>query len=369
MPITRDALNKAMSDSEREQREESATRRLLNQAKAENERLEALVDILTAIDSVSVEPSRWAQPPRTSKSSRAVCNLMLSDLHLDEVVKPEQMRYRNAYDRQIAELRLKNTVERTIRLARDYTSGITFEGIQVWWNGDTLSGDIHDELKRTNAGQSVIDSIDYWVDHIADALSMLADHFGHAHVVVSYGNHGRTTFKPEAKDAVRSSTDWLIARIVKRALASDERITWNIPEAVDVRETIYSTAYLMTHGDDFKGGDQIAGAIRPVMMADYRMLVVEVTDGVPYDILLVGHFHQYQAVSRAILNGSLIGYNEYAARKKFRPEPPKQAWWVETPENGPMFHTPILPRDVAAEGWACADAGVRPWSPGLSVAA
>lgn len=344
--LTLDSVDAAIGAEERERREESATRQLLKKAQAHAAELEKKVDLLTALDGLTVQASRWAQPAK-SKRSTGIANLLLSDLHLDERVRPEQVNGRNAYDRDIAALRLKATVERTIRIARDYVTGIAYDGIQVWWGGDTVSGTIHDEFTKTNEGAGVVDTIDYWSDPFASALSLLADHFKHVHVVAVCGNHGRSTKKPEAKNAVRSSFDWLFARGVHRSLKSDERITWNIPESLTVRESVLGTAYHFEHGDNFQGGDQIAGPIRPLLMGYYRRLA----EGEPFDVLLAGHFHMYAAIPQVVANGSLVGYSEYSLRKGFRFDVPKQAFWIETPENGPAFHLPILSADPKAEGW------------------
>ena len=344
-------LAAAMSAAEREQREERAQHRLLRAARAQVAELEQKVDLLTALDGISVQRAEWAQPgsPRTRQAG--IANLLLSDLHLDEVVDPEEMRGKNAYNRVIALQRLHRVGANTVKMAKDYISGVSYDGLFVWVNGDVVSGNIHEELRRTNDAKDVIDSVDYWSDHLATLLVQLAECFGKVHVVTTPGNHGRNDKKPPAKGAVQSSFDWLAMRVVWRELRSDERFTWNIPNALDVREQQYGTRYLMQHGDDFQGGDQIAGAVRPVMMGDYRTLTMEVVDGEPYDMMLVGHFHQYTTLPRAIINGSLKGYDEWAKRKKFRPEPPKQAFWITTPEHGPSFHLPILPMDRDAEGW------------------
>ena len=344
--LSRDRLDAAITAEERERREESTTRRLLKKAQAEVAGLEKKVDLLSAIDGIVVQPSRWAQPSK-SKRSTGVANLLLSDLHLDETVRPEQVNGRNAYSRDIAARRLKATVENAIKMARDYVTGIEYDGIQVWWGGDTVSGGIHDELRKTNAGQDVIDTIDFWSDPVASALSALADHFKHVRVVAVCGNHGRSTKKPEAKNAVRSSFDWLFARGVFRALRSDERITWNIPESLTVRERVLGTTYHFEHGDSFRGGDQIAGPIRPLLMGYYRRLA----EGDPFDVLLAGHFHMYAALPQVIGNGSLVGYTEHSLRKGYRFDVPKQAFWVTTPEHGPSFHLPILPANRQKEGW------------------
>lgn len=349
--LSRDKLHEAINEEERTKREESATRRLLNESRKYVAVLEEKVDLLTAIDGIECKPAEWAQP-KQAKDRHAIANLLFSDLHLDEVVDPGQMRGRNAYNREIAHNRLKRLADGTIKMARDHLSGVTYDGLYVWSVGDNVSGNIHAELRRTNVAD-VIDTCDYWIDPLAGFYKHLADYFKKVHVVSVPGNHARSTDKPEAKGRVRSSFDWMLNRGIYRELRKDNRFSWNFSESADVFEQQYDTRYLAQHGDDFKGGDQIAGAVRPVMMGDYRALVAEMSDvgGQPYDVLLVGHFHQYIHLPRAIVNGSLIGYNEYAKDKKIRPEPPQQAFWLTTPEYGVGFHLPIKCRNRDEEGW------------------
>lgn len=351
--LTPEGLDATITGVERDRTESSLQRKRERALLAQIMELEKKVEILTEIDSVQVAQPDWHQPPKQSGTrNRGIANLLLSDLHLDEVVDIKEMRGKNKYDRKIARKRLERLGRKTIEMARDYVSGVSYDGLTIWPNGDMFPGNIHDELRRTNDSVDIIDSVDYWVDPMCAMLCMEADHFGKVHVVVSGGgNHGRNDKKPPAKGATRSNYDWLFWRIIYRELKGDKRFTWNIAESLDVRATQYKTRFLLQHGDDFKGGDQIAGAVRPVMMGDYRTLIMEVTDGEPYDMLLVGHFHQYTTLPRAIINGSLVGYDEWVKRKKFRPEPPKQAFWITTPEHGPSFHLPILAGDRRSEGW------------------
>ena len=350
--LTHEGLTATISAAERERREESATRRLLKETQGQVADLERKVDILTGLDSVTVSPAPWAEVGSSGKDHHGIANLLLSDLHLDEVVDPAEMRGKNGYNREIALGRLQRTSANTVKMARDYVSGVRYDGLTVWVNGDLVNGNIHEKGEGTNDGVDVIDTVDYWVDHVCALLCQQADHFERVHVVASGGgNHGRSQRKPPSKGAVRSNFDWLLMRIVYRELKTDDRFTWNLSEALDVRENQYDHRYFMVHGDDFQGGDQIAGAVRPVMMGDYRTLQMEIVDGEPYDTMLVGHFHQYTTLPRAVINGSLKGFDEFAKRKKFRPEAPKQAFWVTTPENGPSFHLPILSLDRDAEGW------------------
>ncbi|WP_216361090.1 hypothetical protein, partial [Comamonas thiooxydans] len=60
-----------------------------------------------------------------------------------------------------------------------------------------------------------------------------------------------------------------------------------------------------------------------------------------YDTLVIGHFHQLIQMKRVIVNGSLIGYNEYAYANNFGYEPPQQALWISHPQHGITFSMPV----------------------------
>lgn len=346
MGLSRDKIAAAIDQKERDEREESATRRLLKQERAKVAQLEVIVDTLTSIDGLDVTPPGWLQPVKNT-AGHGIANLVLSDLHLDEVVSLEQMGGQNKYDRHIAELRFRATIDKTIRLCRDHVSGLTYDGIVVWLGGDNVSGEIHDELRRTNEGQSTLDTMDYWIDILVGGLLTLADHFGNVRLVCQPGNHGRTTFKPEAKNAIRSSYDWKLNRDMWRATRDDERFSWNIAESLGVKETVYNTTYWFEHGDAWKGGDQIAGPVRPIMFGRTKRLA---SQG-PFDVMLVGDKHTYAIPPGCMMNGSLVGYSEFSRKMGFPAQPPMQAFWIETPENGPAYSMPILPCDRTAEQW------------------
>lgn len=76
--------------------------------------------------------------------------------------------------------------------------------------------------------------------------------------------------------------------------------------------------------------------------------------GQDYDVLLAGRWHQYIHLARMIVNGSLKGYDEYAAAGNFGFEPPTQALWITHPRHGITFRMPVYcdpPTRKAAEQW------------------
>jgi len=325
------------------------------QAEAAQRRLEDLTvryDLVTALDATvpSTNPGWLKRIPRSTKTHVGIANILISDLHLDEVVDPRQMDNVNAYNREIAFKRMKMMFEKTAEIAFDYLQGIQYEGITSWWAGDNFSGNIHEELKETNE-TPIMASFEFWLTPIADGLRFLADCFGKVHVPAVVGNHGRNSKKPIAKNRVQDNWDWLLMKVLQRELGSDPRFTWDLPLTMDVTVTHYDHTYLMTHGDQFKGGSGISGIMTPLSLGAHRKSKRQVSVGKPFSTMILGHFHTYMTLPGIIVNGSLKGYDEWVASMNFGYEDPKQAFWVSTPERGPVFHVAVEPMNRKREGW------------------
>lgn len=297
------------------------------------------------------EPPRWlTAPPKTSKKHHGTPWLLLSDLHLDEVVEPAELRGVNAYNRRIAEMRLRATFQSTVKVCRDFWTGVTYDGIVVPLAGDLFSGDIHEELTQTNE-DTMLGSILHWSDEIAAGLSLLADEFGRVHVPVVVGNHGRRSRKPRAKHRARDNYDWFLGHILARTFKADKRLTFDVSESPDTLVQSYDTRVMITHGDQASGGGGIGGIWPPIMRLDARKRQRQAAIDQPYDLLIMGHWHQLVFGPSFVVNGSLKGYDEYAAISNFGFEPPQQALWLMTPEHGKTWTAPILPMNRTKEGW------------------
>lgn len=338
-------------DSERDKRVISDLKRERDAARAELAKLQTKCDLLTAIDaSASTEVPSWLVRSHKASDHHGIANLLLSDLHFDEVTPPAAVGGANAYNRKIALQRLQRTCDKFLNVARNHITGISYDGACVWLNGDVFSGVIHEELKRTNEAP-IMASFDYWLDPMIAALRMIVDDMGSLHVVGRVGNHGRENREKVYKGAVEDNWDWLFYRILHRELSGDKRVTWDLPLSVDGIVQQYGTRYLATHGNQFRGGSGISGILTPLSLGHYRKTRRQLSVGDPYDVMIVGHFHQYMTIPGVIVNGSLKGLDEFAFEHNFGFEEPQQAFWITTPEHGPSFHVPIRPMDRKREGW------------------
>lgn len=308
------------------------------------------LDFVTAIDQAKLRPPRWLAPPRSTKAHHATACMMLTDPHLGEVVEPVEVEYLNAYNDEIAERRLRQFAQGAIRLARDYTGGVEYDGAVLFMGGDIFSGDIHDELLETNE-ETTYAGVIHWLDPLRAVIDTLADHFGRLHIAAVVGNHGRRTRKPRAKRRAQDNVEWLFYRVLERDTRKDRRITWQVSDSADCLVPVYSHRFLLTHGDQFRGGSGIAGAFSPLMLGQHRKVRRAMSSGRPFDTMVLGHWHQYLNLPGLIVGGTLKGYDEYAFLGNFGYEPPQQAFWVATPERGVTLTAPIYVSDREAEGW------------------
>lgn len=311
--------------------------------------LETLADLAGRLAEAEPMPPTWLSPVKP-KSSHATVMLLQSDQHFDEVVNPEEMDGLNAYDRDIATLRLERWNRNVVRLARDYLSGVTYDGAVLMLGGDAFSGVIHDELKETNA-DVLFGSLLYWIEQEAASIYQLADTFAKVHVVGVPGNHPRLTRKPRAKLRARDNMDWLFCKLLEREFRGDKRVTFQIPEAADAWFEVYGRGQLLTHGDQVSGGNGIGGIWPPIMRLRARKTQVHMAIGKPFDTLWMGHWHQLIPTPGLVVNGSIKGYDEYAKLNNFAPEPAQQAMAVITPENGITWQAPVFCADPKREKW------------------
>ena len=322
----------------------------LRAREAELSDLRRKLDLVTAIDQTKLRPPKWLQPAPTTRAHRGTVCAMLTDTHFGEVVEPAEVEYLNAYNDDIAEQRLRRFTEKSIRLGRDYVSGVTYDGGVLFVGGDIFTGTIHEELVETNS-ETLYQSVVHWIEPLLSCVNTLTDAWGKLHIAVTYGNHGRRTQRPRAKTRAADNIEWLFYHVMERETRGDKRITWQIPDSADTPVPIYSTRFLLTHGDQFRGGSGISGALAPLLLGQHRKTRRAMSAGRPFDILVMGHWHVYLTLPGLIVGGTLKGLDEYSYLGNFGYEPAQQAFWRVTPDHGITMHAPVHVLDRAAEGW------------------
>ena len=298
-------------------------RKASEEAKRADEQEHIAREIAGVFRRAAVVPN-WTLPG-TGKPGRAVGLIHLSDLHTGEVVRPEEIGGINEYSPEIFQRRLRRMIAAAIHILPRWAADCDLKGVVVALNGDLISGDIHDELRRTNA-LTAHEQVALAADELAAGIHKVADTFGAVLVTVTPGNHGRTTEKTHAKRMAALSYDTMIGNILAREFAGDERITVNIASGADILFPIFGWSILQTHGDSMGtgGGQGFAGPELPIVRGGKKIKLSGFSTGERYDVILTAHYHTSSNPGNVLANGSMVGASEYALRIRAVPEPPMQ---------------------------------------------
>lgn len=300
-----------------------------------------------------VEPPDWTVEPRKNVEAPGVPTLLLSDFHWGEVVKAPQLMNKNRYNLAIAKERLRTVVNTAEDLLRIISPKMDYPGIVVPLGGDMISGNIHEELAATNEINTMPTVLDLYGELVA-VIERLADTFGQVFLPCVTGNHGRDTQKIWHKDRHHTSFDWLLYCFLAKRFEKDKRVRFLIPDGPDAYFRIYHHRYLLTHGDQFRGGDGMIGALGPIIRGDHKKRSRNAQIDMEYDTMAIGHWHQDIFLRRLIVNSSLKGYDEYAYNNNFPFEVPSQQLWLTHQKHRITFRMPVYAereRDVPKTEW------------------
>ncbi len=296
----------------------------------------------------------WIVDARPNPSSPGVPTLFCSDWHWAEVVKAGQINGVNTYNVKIAHERVRALVSSAIHLLRILSPRMDYPGIVVPLGGDMISGNIHDELTATNEFNTMPTILDLY-GVLVWLIVELLKFFPRIFLPCVTGNHGRDTHKIWNKDRHATSFDWLLYNLLAKHFEGDKRVVFYIPDGPDAYYRIYGHRYLLTHGDQFRGGDGMIGALGPIIRGDHKKRSRNAQIDMEYDTMVIGHWHQYIHLTRLIVNGSLKGYDEYAYNNNFGFEQPQQALWVTHPKYRITYRMPVLvdrQREAPKTAWA-----------------
>ena len=294
--------------------------------------------IIGLAEAQPVIPDWMVKVPK--KEITGVPTLFASDWHWAEVVDKNQIGGVNEYNIAVSQRRCRAMIETTIDLLRNHIKVSEYPGIVFALGGDMVSGDIHEELSVSNEMEMMPTVLDLW-GALTWCIDTLATEFGNVFVPCVTGNHGRNTHKIRAKGRNFTSFDWLVYQFLAKRFENDPRVRFLIPDGSDAYFQVYGHRYLLTHGDQFRGGDGMIGALGPIIRGDHKKRSRNAQIDREYDTLLLGHWHQLIQLQRLIVNGSLKGYDEYAFQNNFPFEPPRQALWITHPEHGITFSAPV----------------------------
>ncbi len=285
-----------------------------------------------------VRPPRIARRERTSGLREGTAVALASDWHVEENVYPEQVAGRNEYSPAISTQRSERYFDSVLSMVEHNRASFQIRDLVLWAGGDLITGYIHPELVEDNdlsPVQAVLLVRDMWIKGIH---TLLADKKLERIVIpCSHGNHGRTTEKRRIKTAAINSYEWLLYNVLQTQFADEKRVEFVIDQSAHQYVDAYDYDGLhFHHGDELKYGGGVGGLAIPLLKR------VPAWDRVrPSTYHHIGHFHQLRDFGRAIVNGSLIGYNDFAMSIGADFEVPQQAFYILDSKRGKCQVTPL----------------------------
>jgi hypothetical protein len=287
-------------------------------------RYEEALSRLSLYEGIRTPTGREIPSYKPTAVGNALAIAMLSDVHLEERVDPEDVpgTY-NVYNPQVCRARLDQFAQRVCLLTEAQRHLTQIDDLCLFIGGDIRTGTIHEDQAESNwlnPMQTVIRGVDYLTSVIQYILKN--GNFKRIIIPCCFGNHGRLTKKPRAKTAAGTSIEWMMYQFLANYVFKDEsRVQWHIADAAMVYVDLYGFTCRFTHGDkvNYQGG--VGGINVPIqrMVKNWN----RVKDA---SYTFMGHFHQASDFGNVVVNGSLIGPNAYSLENGFPAESPKQQY-------------------------------------------
>ena len=274
---------------------------------------QSIINQLFKDDSLIIQPKSKISLPNSLKytSNKEDAFLWLSDQHIGETVDSVEMHNKNEYNIAIAEERMNNIVNITADIIKDKLRGYQIDTLHIGFGGDSISGEIHDEL-ALNLEIPLPELVIKAGNIFANTVSQLSRLFKQVKVYCIVGNHGRGTREQNFKNRVRNNYELIVYEIMKKSLSTHKNVTVEVPMTDRYVVDINGHKCLLYHGTDIRGsGVPYAGGrsyLNSLKTSDFD-----------FKSAFIAHFHTSFSYDygqgKVFGNGSLIGSNEYSSGK------------------------------------------------------
>jgi hypothetical protein len=287
-----------------------------------------------------IEPLKMEYKPieKTRVESPCAAVMHITDSHMGAVQIPSEIEGFGEYNPEICIKRQIDFAEKILDWTETNRFAYTIPEIDILVTGDLISGDIHDELKITNAFSSPVQIVKA-AEVLSEQISIVAPHFETVNVhFITEDNHSRLTKKPQAKEAGYNSYNYLVGYIAKERTALIENVIFNIYPQYEVVVNVLGRRYLLCHGHNTMGwmGIPFYGLERKVAKEATRRM--NAPDSTKFHKIIAGHFHTPMCFPYFWLGGSVSGTDAYD-HKNGRHSEPSQAAWLVHPKHGEFSRT------------------------------
>jgi len=314
VPATIEEATRQQAAEMERRREKRMLADLLSKQSAITQVVDAVREVVPTIPRIEV-PRLQAPDIDPLHSTPQTALLLLSDVHIGQVVRPEEVDGLGEYNFNKF-LERRDRLVKTVRsIVQHHRMSHPVDDLAIAWLGDMVEGDGIFPSQRLNLDKNLMEQVfdgAFELSTIPLAMLDLVDRIQNYCVV---GNHGRVGRKGDNLTYV--SWDYVTYRTMQLKLAEfSDRITWDIPESFFTTPTIAGHPWLFWHGDDLKSWNGLPwyGLQRAVGAWTSIFNTRQQT----FENAAIGHFHQHaeiqQYAGNIIANGCWPGSNEYSLR-------------------------------------------------------
>jgi len=308
-------------------------------ARKEIEGLEKSLRALDVLRDTAIEPF-FIEPLKKSGSiTEGVVNMVASDWHVEERVDPRTVSQLNEYNLEIATERAGGFFRSGLRLIQLLQKDVTINRLVLPLLGDFISNQIHEEFAENNLLEPM-HAITFARNLISSGIDFVLEHSDLEIILPCHsGNHGRTTKTVRAATENGHSLEYLMFLHLADIYANrkESRVKFLIAEGYHSYLDIFGTNVRYHHGHEVNYQGGVGGLYIPVGKA-----INDWNKAKRADLDVFGHFHTGRDGGNFISNGSLIGYNAWALRRKFAFEKPRQQLFLIDNKRGRTCTWPIL---------------------------
>ena len=295
---------------------------------------------LDAIDSLAlpkIEAQLYAPPASMVHRGEQAQSVVapLTDTHVGDRVDANQMYGLNEYNIDLFNKRLFTWMYQVINLSNLRRNIAPVKELVVPMLGDMISGDIHEELARTNVENCMMQMMNA-AYLIAQALRELSSHFPVVRVPAVVGNHGRMTRKIPSKDKYMD-WDYMLYQWLAAFCQDLDNVSFEIPKSFMHIFEVANQKILIMHGDSISGSGGLNAITRAIEKMRSVVQYGERTESkerfTSFDAVMIGHFHRIDeydiGTGPLLINGTLKGGDEYTTSQLHIANAPKHliSWW------------------------------------------
>jgi hypothetical protein len=279
---------------------------------------------------ISGEAKPVKPPKRKRLRDAEVALLHLTDTHIGAVT--------SSYSTEVAERRIAETIEKTIRLTQIQRADHSVDECVVILGGDLIeqTGQFPHQAWAVDA--STFEQLFDAARIIEASILRLLEEYQTVRVYLTPGNHGRVgRGKGRQSLDYESDTNWdrIVGRIIGERLAAQPRLEWVFPESWYSIVEVGAYRALAHHGDTIRsfGGNIPAYGILKKHLAWASGVMPEFQDA------YLGHFHTPMQLAmnnggRIFVTPSLVSDSSYAKEFVAATSLPAQRLHFVDPERG-----------------------------------